>query len=409
MNGKLRVAYLAPELPALSATFVYNEIFSLQNNGCVVTPISIRQPTARADGKAIEELARSTHILYGKGIFSRIMANARCLLTKPNKFLYAIFSLICDVIESGGVTRNTLGIIYRFSIAAELVTILNKNKIQHVHAHFAHVPGDVAMYASLMSGIPFSITAHANDLFERGWLLKQKCHRAKFFATISEFNKQFLHENSCDTSRVEIIRCGVESRLFTQRTAQSIEQPITIGLLGRFVEKKGIDVLLRAAAELLKKDCQLQLKLAGDGPLFDEMVALSKQLGIESHVNFIGSVPHHAVSSFLNELDIFVLPCVKDSQGDMDGIPVVLMEAMLSGIPVISSELSGLPELVIDGKTGYLTQPGDYQGLAECITRIYQQPKKTQQMVNRAAELVTEQYDLHKNSQKLKRLFEKRA
>ncbi len=406
MSTLRKIAYLAPEIPALSATFVYNEIFAMEKQGVEVLPISVHQPHAPAKGEEVEALKQATIILYGNSLLALLQSNLKTLFSHPLRYLRTFGTLFKDMLCLKSTPRTAVGQLYRFLVASKLAAILKSHHCQHIHVHFAHVPTDIAMYASSLSDIPFSVTAHANDIFERGWLLRQKCQRAKFFATISEFNKRYLLTKQCDEKKIEIIRCGVDSQLFQQRPARPIQRPAKIGLVGRFVEKKGIETLLQAAAVLRQDGVEIKVELAGDGPLLGEMKSLVQSLGIEGDVTFLGSLPHHAVSGFITSLDIFALPCVEDSQGDKDGIPVVLMEAMLSGVPVISSRLSGIPELVVDDQTGYLIDPKNINQLIEAIKMMISQPETTQRLINNAVTHVANEYDLFKNAQKLKSLIE---
>jgi len=217
-----------------------------------------------------------------------------------------------------------------------------------------------------MAGISFSVMAHANDIFERGFLLREKAERSKKFLTISEHNLNYLRKLGLPEEKLAVVRCGV-SFLRPSEWPLAEQKPVyRIGTLGRLVEKKGVDDLLRAIAGL----ANVHLSIAGDGPLREELEALARELGITAQVEFVGSLSHRAVAEWLAGLDAFVLACKQDRNGDMDGIPVVLMEAMSQGIPVISTRLSGIPELVIDGQTGLLAEPDNPEDLRRVIGRM---------------------------------------
>jgi glycosyltransferase involved in cell wall biosynthesis len=182
---------------------------------------------------------------------------------------------------------------------------------------------------------------------------------------------------------------------------------IRIGTVGRLVEKKGLDTLIAAVAKLLASGRQILLEIAGSGPLETDLLQQAKLAGLgETQIKFIGALPHDKVPVFINSLDIFVLPCKQDTNGDMDGIPVVLMEAMLCGVPVISTQLSGIPELVINEKTGLTIQPEDIEGLSKAICYLIDNNAEAERMVISAKKKrVTEEFMLSDNVSKLITLF----
>jgi colanic acid/amylovoran biosynthesis glycosyltransferase len=171
------------------------------------------------------------------------------------------------------------------------------------------------------------------------------------------------------------VRCGVQVPDVEKPPTGSPKHRFLIGSLGRLVEKKGFDVLIEAAGVLKQRGHALELLIAGDGPLRDELMALVEQRQLAQCVTFVGPLSHSAVPAWMATLDAFVLACKPDANGDMDGIPVVLMEAMAQGLPVVSSRLSGIPELVAHQRTGLLAEPGDAQGTATQIERLMASPE----------------------------------
>ena len=401
-----RVAYLAPEIPALSATFVYNEILALERQGIDVVPITVHQPNAIVEGNAdVEALAARTHYLYQKSLAQFLYVSILFLLSNPVVYLRAVGAMVQDVFKVGLFSRIGVGLIYRFLASASVAEILKKQRCTHLHVHFAHIPTDIAMYSAMLAGIPFSFTSHANDLFQRGWLLKEKVDRAKFCVTISEYNKKYLMQHGAQESSVHVVHCGVDSAAFGALSDKNSNDKLVIGSLGRAVEKKGFDILLDTVPLLKQQGITLQIQLAGDGPLLPLLQQQAARLGITDDVEFCGAIAHDNVSTWLQTLDLFVLPCQRDANGDMDGIPVVLMEAMMVGVPVISTRISGIPELVVDNVTGLLAQPGDSDSLAQAIVCLQGNKNLRQSLVNSAVALVQDQFDLNKNTARLAKLF----
>jgi len=402
----MKVAYLAPELPALSATFVYNEILQLESLGVQVVPFSVHPPSSAVNEQRVEGLAKRTFNLYAQSKLNVLKDNLLCLLERPVCYLKTLIMVGRDIWQVGVFNRIGLGLVYRFFFAASLARQLQENDCDHLHVHFAHIPTDIAMYASSLSSVPFSVTAHANDIYERGWLLKEKVERSAFFATISEFNKRYLEDKGVDASKVRIVRCGVEPAQFSKRTAILEHKKPRVGAIGRLVDKKGFDTLIKAVAILKAQGVAIELQIAGAGPLSQQLQALAVSLDLsQQDVTFLGAIAHTEVASFIKSLDAFVLPCRQDEHGDIDGIPVVLMEAMLSGVPVISTKLSGIPELVAHKETGLLVDQNNSNALAEAILRILNDDTLRVTLVDSAVDKVKNEFSLFENSKKLKDLF----
>ncbi|MBN47214.1 MULTISPECIES: glycosyltransferase [unclassified Methylophaga] len=403
----LRIAYLAPEIPALSATFVYNEILELGKQGVYVKPFSVHRPIHIAAETSLSELKNEVFHLYETSKRQVLLDNLAMLATNAVGYLKAIGRLSVDVIRQGLISRSAFGLGYRFFYAATLAKQLKQARIQHLHVHFAHIPTDIAMYAAPIAGIEFSVQAHANDLFERGWLLKQKVERSAFFATISNFNQQFLDNFQADSNKIKIVRCGVDQSWQPPVKSSQKNDIFTIGTVGRLVEKKGIDTLISAIAGLIKDGRKVSLKIAGNGPL--EM-ALKDQVAslalTEESVQFVGALPHDQVAKFISGLDVFVLPCKKDSNGDMDGIPVVLMEAMLCEVPVISTELSGIPELVINNLSGLTVPPENDIELSKAIVQIMDSSDTRLRIISGGKQRVEDEFLLNKNVARLLKLIQ---
>jgi glycosyltransferase involved in cell wall biosynthesis len=402
----MKIAYLAPELPALSATFVYNEIIQLEKTGMRVIPFSVHRPNGTINDPVVKNLKKRVNYLYERSKVMILKSHLRLFFRFPYRYFVVLKLLFSDVLQLGLLSRTSLGLFYRFFHAVGLADDLIKHKCEHLHVHFAHVPTDIAMYAARMAGIGYSVTSHANDLFERGWLLEQKVERSVFFGTISEFNKHFLVGENVNVEKIEILRCGVDLEQFSRRQTEAVSSPIKLGMVGRLVEKKGVDSLIKAMALLKGMEVGATVLIAGSGPLEGELKELAISLSLsDEDIQFLGPLPHNEVANFIADLDIFVLPCQKDENGDMDGIPVVLMEAMLSGVPVISTSISGIPELVIDGETGMLVNPSDSEALAKAILDMISDDALRKVLVEKAVLKVKNEFSLVSNVGRLSRLF----
>lgn len=399
------VAYLAPEIPALSATFVYEEILGLERLGVKVIPFSVHKPANPAHGQST--LAQRVTILYGQGAAASVIKSCLLLPLFGSKALRALCALASDIRASGLGRKDSWKLGFQFLAGVRLARALQTSGCTHLHIHFAHVPTQIGMYASLLSGIPFTVTAHANDIFERGSLLQRKAARAKRFLTISEHNVRYLMTQGIPVEQLAVVRCGVSLApdASAKKTAAGSGSTVRIGSLGRMVEKKGFDVLIKAVAALKERGVAVQLSLAGDGPLRAELEALVQEVGIADATVFEGSMPHSAVGPWMKGLDIFVLACKPDRAGDMDGIPVVLMEAMSQSISVVSTRLSGIPELILHTETGLLAEPGDAKDMADQLECLIREPAAKAEMAAKAFDYVKGEFSQAVNLDRLLAYF----
>jgi glycosyltransferase involved in cell wall biosynthesis len=404
VQSPLVVAYLAPEIPALSATFVYEEIYGLERRGVRVVPYSVHVPGSPAKGQ--DALADRVTVLYGGKPLLELMQGLAGLPLMGARAFVALRFLLADMGSLGWFRLATWKLAYQFLAGVRLARSMQKTGCTHLHIHFAHVPTQIGMYASALSGIAFTVTAHANDIFERGVLLQTKAARAKKFFTISEHNIRHLRGLGIPAEQLAIVRCGVSLAADASAAGRHVQGGVVhIGSLGRMVEKKGFDVLIRSVALLKQRGQAVMLHIAGDGPLRDELIALVQSLGMTHDVVFEGSMPHSRVSAWMKGLDVFALACKKDKAGDMDGIPVVLMEAMSQALPVVSTRLSGIPELVLHEQTGLLAAPADVQDLAVQLERLTTSEPLAEKLAQQAFDFVKGEFSQEVNLDRLQLYF----
>lgn len=389
-------------MPALSETFVYEELLALERRGYTVVPFSMRRPAQPVPAQ--HALAQRVTHLYAGGPVQVLLRGLAQLPRFGRRTGRALRWLASDLWECGPWRLSSYKLAYQFLAGSALARLLQQRGCSHLHVHFAHTPTQIAMYASALSGVPFTIMAHANDIFEDGILLQKKAARAKRMLTISEFNRRYLQSLGIPAQQLAVVRCGVSfappnaapSQLQTAPPA-----PFKMASLGRMVEKKGFDVLLHAVAILTQAGHSVALSLAGDGPLLAEMRQLAASLQLAEAVRFEGGLAHNQVAAWLQQQDVFVLACKQDRNGDMDGIPVVLMEAMSQGVPVVSTQLSGIPELILHNQTGLLAAPGNAADLARQIALLIQSPTQRQQLACQALNYVNQEFGQTTNIDRL--------
>ena len=404
MNKLDNIAYLAPEIPSISGTFVYKEILTLQDKGIKVVPISIHKVETIVEEKRIKELAKNTIYLYRQSLITALIGSMVFFLKEPISYLNTLLMVFRDIYISRITQLSSWKLLYQFVYASIAAKAIRENDCQYLHIHFAHVPTQIGMYASSLTKVPFSFTSHANDIFENNFLLKQKIERAKAAVTISEYNYRFLSERGINADKLKIVRCGIDpsDRHFVPKS--KISGVPAIGSLGRLIEKKGMDDTILALSKLHQQGIDFRLEIGGDGPLNDYLKEIVKQHDLTDKIEFKGAIPNDRVYDWLKNLDIFVLACKEDSKGDRDGIPVVLMEAMLVGVPVISTSISGIPELIQNEQSGFLAQPSDPESLASTIDKVLHWSDLAG-ITQEARNKVTGEFELKNNVDRLLTVF----
>jgi glycosyltransferase involved in cell wall biosynthesis len=403
------VAYLSSEIPSTSATFVYREILEVEKQGHRVVPFTLRRAEHLAVEAHAQELATRVTTLYERPLrgLGRIV---RQTTAHPVRVAAACGALFMDLRVTA--VGNWPKLLFKFLAGIALARRLNVAGCEHLHIHFAHAPATVGMYGAYAAGIPFSVTAHANDIYENAELLAAKVRRARPFVTISEFNRRHLLKLFPD-ARIEVVRCGIGAEAVAPacpENRRAPDEPLHIVGVGRLVPKKGFDILLCALEQLEAWGIPWRCTLAGGGPEAENLHARAKDLRLPAkRLAFIGPQPPRDVANLLASADVFSLPCRKDENGDVDGIPVVLMEAMALGVPCISTALSGIPELIVHGETGLLVAPGDILGLARALRWMAAEPDAARMLARRARRFVWREFSRERNAACLLSLWSEAA
>ncbi len=402
--GADKIGILAAELPAVSETFVYREASALESMGVGVQRFSLRPPrigeaATHSHDLSLAKALRGLQVVYTKSL---LLDFAKSLVSRPGPALGALKWGVRDLFRgqfsrSGQRWRLIPQVIAGLSLAEKL----HRHRIRHLHVHFAHAPATVGMYAAKAAGIQFSVTGHANDLFVHGALLREKVQRAAPFFTISEANRAWIAEKTgISPDLILVQRCGADLRAF-HGLVPMVGGPKTLLSVARLVPKKGLDLLLRAAATLVSEVPDLRVHLVGEGPEQAALEALTRELGLRDRVRFEGAGSRATVIRRLREASGFVLPCRRDAAGDMDGIPVALMEAMAAGVPVVTTAISGIPELVHHGVSGWVVPPDDVPGLAKAILECLRDSSRSAELAEAGRRFVLEHYDLDRQAQRL--------
>lgn len=370
----MTVAYISQGFPSLTTTFVYREVLALQRLGLKVRPISTWRPKRESLSNEALRLVDETFYIFPLRWPALLLAHMRYLLTRPARYLGALLRVTLLNRESLAHRLRSLGHFVYAVLAAEEV---ERCGAQHVHADFALNAATVAMIAAQLTGRPFSFAAHAADIFVNPVLLREKIAAARFVTPISHYNGERLMAvagHPAAAHKMHVVHCGLDLSQFALDAERVPPARPLVLSVGRLVEKKGFRYLIEACHRLRARGYDFECAIVGGGPEEAALRALIDQFGLADRVQLTGALPQERVRELLRQATIFALPCVVGRDRDQDGIPVVLMEAMALKVPVISTRLSGIPELIRDGQNGLLVPPSDSAALADALARVLDHP-----------------------------------
>lgn len=399
MSEPVRIAYLVGYYPKVSHTFITREVDGLRARGLDVQTFSLRRtPDAEVLTDADRRAAQETYVVLPPDPGRMLRAHGRAFARRPMRYLS---TLALALRTSAGGLRNGLWQAFYFAEAVLLADEFETRGIDHVHAHFANAASAVAMLAAHLrrsDGLTWSFTMHGPTEFDDVTLyaLAEKVRRASFVAVISEYARSQLMKlvGPEHWGRLEIVHCGVDPALFAMVDRSGRTGPMRVLNVGRLVPDKGQGVLLEAISLLESRGVEVTATLVGDGP---DRAALES--AASTSVSFVGSVGQDRIRDLYAEADAFCLPSFAE------GVPVVLMEAMATGLPVVSTRIAGIPELVEDGLSGLLVAPGRADVVADALERLAADPGRRPAMGAAGRERVLEGYDVADGVERLIDLF----
>jgi glycosyltransferase involved in cell wall biosynthesis len=389
----MKFAYLFERFPTFSQTFCVREVVEMRRLAGDVPVFSIRTPSGEPRQDFPEEATRDVTYLPAD-----VQAALRDEPAPAARRIRRRWELWRRADQSDQK---------RFFEALWLGPVLRDRGIGHVHVHFAGMGARTAFWLKKLFGITFSITAHANDFFvganEKSPVgLADLFHAARHIATVSDFSKTLLQARfPDDAGRIFRVYNGIDPDRFAGTRPQAA--PPLILAVGRYIEKKGFGDLIAACAML--PDLPLECRIIGEGPLEAELRALVDSLGQQGRVRIAGPAPEGEIIGLLQAATIFALPCVTDSKGDSDNLPTVIMEAMAAGLPVVSTPVAGVPEMVGDGITGWLVPEHSPGALAEKIRSLLGEESLRRSMGAAGAAKCRGLFDVRKTCGELHRIL----
>lgn len=394
MKKNQRIGYVLKTYPRISQTFILTEILAHERAGIDMDIFSLRRTD---DTRFHAALSRVRSPVFQ---IERASSRVNAVLDGLREHAKHLPGLWQVVEESGADAEDLLQ-------AAQLSRAIIERGIDHLHAHFGTVATVVARLAAQITGITYSFTAHAKDIYHEGVVedeLRQKLSDAARVITVSQFNVNYLRETFGSAARdVKLVYNGLDLNDF--RFEPYADRPPVILGVGRLVEKKGFEFLLQACAVLRDRGIHYQCEIVGGGLLEAALQAQITDLRLQDHVHMSGPMSQDDIKDKIRESALLAAPCVHAGDDDRDGLPTILLEAMALGTPCISTSVTGIPEVVRHEETGLMVSEGDAEDLADACQRLLEDRQLGSELASRARRLIERGFDIDKNTDQLRDTF----
>jgi glycosyltransferase involved in cell wall biosynthesis len=410
-----QIGYLLRSYPRLSQTFILNEILALEKIGVTIQIFALTNPHEKVVQMQVDQVQASVQYMDAiqpRPWWSVLKENLVAARLHFKGYLRSLFYIVANRSIDEGYTASSRW--QCFLQAVRLVYLLDLQrrntgrKIDHLHAHFAHDPALIAYLVHLMTGMPFSFTAHARDLYQvPEKALTDRIRLAKDIVTCCRANLEYLQQLApSQESKFSLIYHGVNLKDF-QPVASVGPVPMVPLILsvGRLVEKKGFQDLLQALLMVKDRGEKFQCEIYGDGPLCEPLREWIRAHGMTDEVKLMGDCTQQELISIYQNATLFILTPVQTEDGDRDGIPNVIVESMAVGLPVITTAVAGIPELVENNQNGLLFQPHDVDGISSGIIELLRNAEKRKQLGSAGSKKVMEQFDISQAAKRLKTIF----
>jgi glycosyltransferase involved in cell wall biosynthesis len=393
-SGSARIGYVVKRYPRFSETFIVNEILAHELAGLDIEIFALRPSVDTHFQNVISQVRAPVRFLNPGSVKATEFWNECRKL--GNRFPQ-LWPALSDARWATGADAYQ---------AIQLVGEIHQRNIAHLHAHFATSAATVAQLAARIAGITYSVTMHAKDIFHESVEpedLKSKIADAKFVVTVSEYNRKYLSENYGYADKIQRIYNGLDLDLFSFQSPFRRENKIIT--VGRLVHKKGICHLIDACRLLADKGVEFSCDIVGSGELETELANQIAALSLENQVRLIGPQPQNIVREMIRGAAVFAAPCVIGPDGNRDGLPTVITESLALGTPCISTDVTGIPEIIRHNQTGILVGQENPVELATQIERLFHDPELRNTLAQNARQLIEKEFDSHKNVARLRRLF----
>jgi glycosyltransferase involved in cell wall biosynthesis len=403
----LRVGFVVKRYPRYSETFIVREILAHEQAGLDIEIFALRPPNDRHFQDLIARVRAPVNYLYlpADGLLAEELASATLTVSYFWKALVEASAVLPGLWGALEVARDeTPRHVYQ---AVTLARQVRLKGISHLHAIFASDTATVARLAARFAGVPFSFTARAKDIFHesvRAQDLHRKLREAAGVVAVSDYHVEHLRANfGAAAAQVQRIYNGLDLEEFPYQAPD--DRPPVVVAVGRFVEKKGFADLIDACALLAERGRLFRCRLIGTGTLKEEFRAHIRRLGLESRIDMIGARPQREVIHEIQNAAVLAAPCIVGQDGDRDGLPNVIQEALALGTPVVSTAVTGIPEVIQDGHTGLLVPQHDPRALATAIDRLLMDPALRLKLASEGRRLIEAEFDIRRNTKHRRTIF----
>jgi colanic acid/amylovoran biosynthesis glycosyltransferase len=404
------IAVLMLRFPHLADTFILREINELERQGQPVVVV----PALEAQHSVIHEEAKPW---ISRALFTPLLSwaifrsNLSVLLRKPRTYLRVLLTLIAGTIVRPSTLIRTLAL---FPKSVHLSILLPERGVRHLHAHFATHATTMAYIIASLTDLTYSFTVHGPDIFVHRLLLREKIRKATAVRSVSLFNKAFLSGlYPAETAgKIEVVRTGVNPEVYADAAAAAAAKteenarPLVLSVAD-LTPSRGFPYLVDAFARLIRAGIDVECKIVGEGPLRGVTEQWIAERQLSGNVRLTGALPQHEVATLMGQADVFVLPSVVATDGQMDGIPVSLIEAMAAGTAVVAAPISGIPELVRQDVNGLLVDATHPERLAQAIIHLIRDPQLRARLGRAAVDTIRKDFDVRVNATSLMRLLDR--
>ena len=397
------IAYVLGHFPSVSETFILREILALERKGFVILPLAL----SRERPKVVHQAAKqhSERAIYAPPVLSLRCAISQliALLQYPGGYLVALRLALGRMLQHPRQAKEMLASLWR----AGYFAVRMSRRIRHVHGHFAGPTTTVAWLLAVITGRSYSFSTHASDLFTgQAIALGLKIAEAEFVTACTEYARQWLvkRHRLVAEGKLHLVYHGIDPNQFKPSDQPPSSPPLILSV-GRLVEKKGFPYLLQAASILQSRGADFRLVIVGDGPMRSDLVRMAAGLQLRERVEFVGALTQRELRGLYQQADLFALASVVAADGDRDGLPNVLLEALAMGIPTVASDISAIPELIEHQKTGLLAESGDPSDLADKLEMALYDEELRARVALLGRQKVSKYFDANRNSDALSTLF----
>lgn len=400
-GSSVKVAYILGTFPILTTTFIDRELLEAKRLGLDMTLIAIRKSAVADISSAVQELVNETHYLLPVSVLALIKAHLHFLMTRFRSYVGCLLFLLTRRHPSLRARGKTL---LHFGEGVLAASMFRDAPIDHIHAHFADRASVIAMVISRLTGVPYSFTAHAVDIYVAPAFLAEKIANAKFVTTCTRYNKEYLEKQTGQA--VELVYHGLDFSDICENAMPLKDRGAPMLLsVGQLKEKKGFSYLIHACALLKERNYVFVCEIIGDGPERDRLSRLIRELRLDDTVLLRGALPHAHVIQKYSEATLFALACIVAEDGNRDGIPNVILEAMAHRLPVVSTNVSGIPEVIHNQETGWLVESQNVEALSAAIARVLDDPQNAAAVGENAHSFVEQYFNIRQNVGRLIEMF----